>query len=225
MYLKGVELEEYTDGSVENYQKDFSFVEEGSVFRGLFYIKKGIVKILKKNSKGKDLLMCFITDGDMIGITTFFNDENYQFSAVAMNDCELLFIKPESFKDIMKNSNEINKKMMEVLIQRINFFENWITNVLNLSMHKRLAEALIYYSLMNENHEPDHAGGDDIIFSYSIDELAGITGSSNSYVIKILQYFSKKKLIEKINSDQLKISDYVGLIHEANTDSIGELTN
>ena len=224
MYLKGIELEEYTDGSVENYQKDVSFVEEGKVFRGLFYIKKGIVKILKKNSKGKDVLMCFITNGDMIGITTFFSDEKYQFSAVAMNECQLLFIKPESFKEIMKSSNEINKKMMEVLIQRINFFEDWMTNVLNLSMHKRLAEALIYYSLMNENHEHHDSGRGDIKFTYSIDDLAGITGSSNSYVIKILQHFSKKKLIEKISSDELKISNYVGLIHEANTDSIGELT-
>ena len=224
MYLKGIDLKEYTDGGIEKYNKNSALIEEGSAFKGLFYIKKGIVKILKKNSNGKELLMCFITEGDMIGITTFFNDEKYQFSAVAMNDCEVLFIKPDDFKILMKNSNEITKKMMEALIQRIDFFENWMTNVLSLSMHKRLAETLIYYSLMNNNNENSDLGKDDITFNYSIDELAGITGSSNSYVIKILQHFSKKKLIEKINSDELKISNYVGLIHEANTDSIGELT-
>ena len=220
MYLKDLEIEEYTDGSVEKYKNNTPIIEEGSPFRGLFYIKKGIIKILKKDSKGKNLLMCFITDGDMIGITTFFNDEEYQFSAWAMNNCELLFIKPENFGVLMKTSNEINKKMMEILIQRINFLENWMTNVLNLSTHKRIAEALIYYSLMNQNFQNDESNEHDIKFKYSIDELAGITGSSKSYVIKILQQFRKKKLIERINSQELKISDYVGLIHVANLDPI-----
>ncbi len=220
MYLKDIEIEEYTDGSVEKYKKNSPIIEEGQDFKGLFYIKKGIVKILKKDSKEKNLLMCFITDGDMIGITTFFNDAKYQFSAWAMNDCELLFIKPNDFDLMMKNSNEINKKMMEILIQRINFLENWMTNVLNLSIHKRLAEALIYYSLMNENHSNDESDGADIKFNYSIDELAGITGSSKSYVLKLLQQFHKRKLIERINFQELKISDYVGLIHMANSDPI-----
>ena len=178
-----------------------------------------MVKILKKDTNGKDLLMCFITSGDMIGITTYFNDETYQFSALAMSNCDLLFINPMEFKILLKTSNDLNKKMMEILVQRINFLENWMTNVLNLSVEKRLAESLIYYSLSNENIEDDLLNNNEITINYSIDELAGITGSTNGYITKILHQFSNEKLIERVNSRKLRISDYLGLINMANTPS------
>lgn len=219
MFLKEIEIDEFVVGNNENYRKQSFIVEEGNPFRGLFYIRKGIVKILKKDSKGKNLLMCFITKGDMIGITTFFNDDIYKFSAMAMSDCELLFISPEEYKSLLKKSNVLNKKMMEILVQRINFLENWMTNVLNLSVQNRLAESLIYYTLSNGNLKDDPSKNNDILINYSIDELAGITGSTNGYITKLLHQFSKKKLIERVNSRELKISNYSGLIEIANTTS------
>jgi len=219
MYLRETDIGKYMDGMDEVYREQSYIVQEGDSFKGLFYIRKGVVKILKKDSNGKDLLICFITSGDMIGITTFFNDKNYQFSALAMSHCDLLFISPSKFKTLLKGSNKLNKKIMEILVQRINFLENWMTNVLNMSVHKRLAESLIYYSLSNENLQEDISKNKDIMINFSIDELAGITGSTNGYITKILHQFGKKKLIERINSRALKISNYSGLIEMANAPS------
>jgi CRP-like cAMP-binding protein len=217
MYVRDVEIEKYVDGKTEEYAKHSYIIKEGSPFRGLFYIQRGIVKILKKDNRGKDLLMCFISKGDVIGLTTYFNDENYQFSALAMNDCKLLFVNPYDFAEMMNSSNEINKRMMEVLILRIHFLENWLTNVLNLSIDKRIAEALIYHSLASDNIERDIQEKNDIVVNYSIDEMAGLTGSSNSYVTKILQQFSKLNLIQRINAEKLLITNYEGLMNIANS--------
>ena len=177
MQLKDVDIVQIVDGIDEEYKEQSYIIKEGKPFRGLFYIRNGMVKILKKDTSGKDLLMCFITSGDMMGITTYFNDETYQFSAIAMSNCDLLFINPMEFKVLLKTSNDLNKKMMEILVQRIHFLENWMTNVLNLSVEKRLAESLIYYSMSNENIEDDILNNNEITINYSIDELAGITGS------------------------------------------------
>jgi len=219
MQLKDIDIVEFVDGIDVVHQEQSYIIREGEVFKGLFYIRSGIVKILKKDDNGKDLLMCFISSGDMVGITTFFNDDTYQFSAKAMSNCNLLFINPSEFNVLLKKSNDLNKKMMEILIQRINFLENWMTNVLNLSVEQRLAESLIYYSISNKELRDDIQNNDGVTINYSIDELAGITGSTNGYITKILNQFSNENLIERINSKKLKISDYLGLVNVANTTS------
>ena len=224
MYVKDIELNKYVVGVEKTFGKNDYIIKEGSPFTGLFYIQKGMIKILKKDGRGRDLLMCFVTKGDIVGITTFFNDENYQFSAISLNNAALTFISPSEFEKLLNSSNELSKKMMEILIQRIHFLENWMTNVLNLSVDKRIAETLIYYSLSCDNIEHNIQENNDIVINYSIDEMVGLSGSTTSYVIKILQKFSKKGLIQKINQEKLLITDYAGLLQVANsTDTIEDL--
>ena len=217
MYVRDVEIDKYVEGKTEKYSRQDFIIREGQPFKKVYYIRKGIVKILKKDGNGKNLLMCFITKGDMIGITTYFNDDKYQFSTQAMTNCEMFSIDAEDFGELLKEHNELNKRMMEVLILRIHFLENWMTNVLNLSMDKRIAEALIYHSLANSNIERDVEENNDILVNYSIDEMAGLAASTPGYIIKILQRFSKMNLIQRVNAEKLLITDYAGILAIANS--------
>lgn len=211
-----MDIEKYVTGIDEVYQEKSYIIREGDPFKGLFYVRQGLIKILKKDSSGKDQLICFVAGDDIIGVTTFFNDERYQFSALAMCKCDILFINPKQFDVLLKNSNELNKKIMEILVQRIHVLENRMTNISNLSVQERLAESLIYYSLSNKNIQEDIKNNNDVTINYSIDELAGITGSTNGYIAKLLNQFSNNKLIERIDSNKLRISDYMGLVQMTN---------
>lgn len=216
MEIEELEIKRYVNAESQFFKSQSFILKQSEPFKGLYFIRNGFIKILKKDPKGKDLFVCFITNCDLIGVTTFFDNPKYEFSAQAISDCDLIFISPEEFNIMLKKSNELNKKIMEILIHRINFFENWMINVLNLSVHKRLAESLIYYSVSEEKFNDDVRKNDNMLIHYSIDELAGITGSTNAYINKILQQFSKRNIIKRINSHELKISDYMGLLSVAN---------
>jgi len=51
MHAKGLNPENYLNNKVVNFPVETTIVEEGSPFNGIYYVKKGQLKILKKDEK------------------------------------------------------------------------------------------------------------------------------------------------------------------------------
>ncbi len=130
MLAKGLNLENHFNNRVVNYPVESIIVEEGSPFNGIFYVKKGQLKILKKDEMGKEIMIQIMSQRDFIGLSTFFNDSHYQFSAITQESCKLIYIKPDEFETLLSMSFDIKKQLMIVMIKRIEFLETLIVRLL-----------------------------------------------------------------------------------------------
>jgi len=129
MLAKGLNLEVYFKNKVENIPVETTIIEEGSPFSGIYYIKKGQLKILKKDEKGKEIMIQLMSKRDFIGLSTFFIDSHYQFSAITQESCKLINIKPDEFETLLSRSFDLNKQLMIFMIKRIEFLERLMVNI------------------------------------------------------------------------------------------------
>jgi len=129
MLAKGLNLENYFKNRAVNFPAETTIVEEGSPFRGIYYIKKGQLKILKKDEKGKEIMIQLMSKRDFLGLSTFFIDSHYQFSAITQESCKLINIKPDEFETLLSRSFDLNKQLMIFMIKRIEFLERLIVKL------------------------------------------------------------------------------------------------
>ena len=129
MQAKGLNPENYLNNKVVNFPVETTIVEEGSPFNGIYYVKKGQLKILTKDEKGKEIMIQLMSQKDFIGLSTYFNDSHYQFSAITQESCKLIYIKPDEFETLLSRSFDLNKQLMIFMIKRIEFLERLMVNI------------------------------------------------------------------------------------------------
>ena len=130
MHAKGLNPENYLNNRVVNFPVETTIVEEGSPFNGIYYVKKGQLKILKKDKMGKEIMIQLMSQNEFIGLSTYFNDSHYQFSAITQESCKLIYIKPDEFETLLSRSFDIKKQLMIVMIKRLEFLETLIVRLL-----------------------------------------------------------------------------------------------
>lgn len=94
-------------------QAGSTLFKEGDPGDSLFIITHGEIKILSQNSKGEEVEVAKLKDGDFFGEFAFFSNSKRQASAVAPSETELL----ELTKDILSNVAEKYPRVKEVLLQ------------------------------------------------------------------------------------------------------------
>ena len=211
MVSNNLNLENYLNKKDVNFPVGTTVVEEGNHFNGIYYVKKGRLKILKKNSLGEEILIQLLSPGEFIGLATFFNEGNYQITAITQEPCKLIYIKPDEFKTLLNKSFDIKKQLMIVLINRIKLMDAQSMSLLT-PLPKHLLDTLSYCTTSLENFKNSAKNKSDQYLAYSESELASNTRSSNAHIEQILSELSNRKLIDLLNSKELLFSDYLKLI-------------
>ena len=120
--------------TIKSVKKDEVFIQEGDCCDGIYIISKGSIKLYLKKTrqndsrpngiagrtsgrKKRDQIILFKTVNDIIGIQSAMSDDNFNYSASAMEDSMLAFIPkthiekilttyPNVFFSLMKKVNE-----------------------------------------------------------------------------------------------------------------------
>ena len=96
---------------------------EGDSGESIFIITHGEVKILSKDSKGEEVEVARLKEGDFFGEFAYFSHSKRQASAVAAVDTEIL----ELTRDILSNVTEKHPRINEVLL---NFYKERVADKL-----------------------------------------------------------------------------------------------
>jgi CRP-like cAMP-binding protein len=188
-----------TDRNINVYQKKQLIYSESNRPNSLFYIQKGKVKTHKTNDNGKGLVVGLYNEGDFLGHIALLEDSNYQETAVAMEETELVIIPKEDFELLINNSHEISRKFIQLLAKNISEKENQLLGMAYNSLRKKVADALITlykkYNTANEEKFP---------IDITRENLASIAGTATESLIRTLGDFKNEKLIE-INESVITI--------------------
>lgn len=175
--------------------------EQGQRITGIYCINSGILKIYKTGIEGKEQIIKFAKQGDVIGYRSVINNEAACTSVRALKDSTLCFIPTNDFFKLLKENAEFAIEMLHIACAELDESNSYLTDIAQKSVKERLAEILLKlkdeFGVDNENM---------ISINLSRVELANIIGTATESVIRLLSDFKNEGLIE-IQGRKIKLSN------------------
>lgn len=179
--------------------KDSVFFTENEPSLGVYYILKGKIKIVKSRGAIAPVILHLARNGELIGVDATVNSHPHQNSAITISDSSIYFIPANEFMDIINSDIEFKLHVMKLLCSRIDVIEEHITSMSEKSATERFAETILVleksYGITRDNY---------VNIELTIEELANLTGTTKSYMSKILSEFCSMQFIE-FHNNRLKI--------------------
>jgi CheY-like chemotaxis protein len=186
---------------VKRVPKKASIYKEGEYPRGIFFIKKGKVKVYKTHELGKELIISLNKEGDFLGYLALMEESVYTDSAEAMDDTEISFMPKDDFFALVFQNRDLSQKFIKMLSGNLAEKEEQLIRLAYTSVRKRVAEALltVYKSYKTDEKQ--------FTTDISRENLANLAGTAKETVIRTLSDFKDEGLIE-INGSGIVLIDY-----------------
>lgn len=175
------------DKKVKVIKKKTELFSEGDVPLNMYFIKSGAIKVYKSHPDGKELITNIYNANEFLGFEPILDGDNYQQSAVAMEDSEIIVIPKHDFTTLLQSHPDVSKSFISLLCKKVAEKEKQLLNLAYNSVRQRTAEALLKVGDI-KNHKDN--------FHISRDDLAKVVGTATESVIRILSDFKDEGVIE-----------------------------
>lgn len=182
-YVKGTKRLNFVKG-------DFLF-DDGVEANGVYFINKGIVKLSKCGVYGKDQILRFIKEGDLVGYRSILVGEESQAKAEAMSEVETTFIHADVFKDLLEVDVKLCHAMLQKLAYELGESSNTVTFLAQKTVRERLAEILLILEQKLGVNEEGY-----INISLTREEIANLIGTATESAIRLISEFKNDKFIK-----------------------------
>ena len=189
-----------------NFAKGEIIFEDGEFPKGVYFIKKGTAKLYKSGAYGKDQILRFIKEGDMIGYRSLLCGESFQATAEAMTELEVNFVPADIFTHLLEVDSKLSYAMLQKIAYELGESSNTITFLAQKTVRERLAEILI---LLEQKLGTDPEGF--IKISLTREEIANLIGTATESAIRLISEFKSDQLIE-VEGRNFKILNHEKLI-------------
>ena len=205
--LKKEDFEVLTN-AIKNLQfsKGEVIFEDGEFPKGVYFIKKGTAKLSKSGAYGKDHILRFIKENDLIGYRSLLCGEPFQARAEAMTDLEANFVPAEIFTHLLESDSKLAYAMLQKIAYELGESSNTVTFLAQKTVRERLAEVLI---LLEQKLGTDPEGF--IKIALTREEIANLIGTATESAIRLISEFKSDKLIE-VDGRNFKVLNHEKLI-------------
>ncbi len=185
--------------------------QEGHRISGIYCVSKGILKIYKTGTEGKEQIIKFAKKGDVVGYRSVIISEPACTSVKVLEDAVLCYIPHQDFYHLLKDNSEFAVEMLQIACKELGEANDYLTDIAQKSVKERLAEILLHL------HEEFGVNDDEIInITLTREELANIIGTATESVIRLLSEFKSDGLLE-LQGRKIKLKDLVRLKKISNT--------
>jgi CRP-like cAMP-binding protein len=200
-----------------NYIKSCNFHKRGEIIyhegnrpTGVYCVSKGIIKLYKTGIEGKEQIIRFAKQGDIIGYRSILNGELACTTAKVIEDANICFIPSETWLSLLHANNDFSLDVMRFACEELGKSNSFITDIAQKNVRERLAEILLF---LKDDFSLDESGVLQI--SLTREELANITGTATESAIRLLSEFKEDKMIA-LNGRKITILDEDRLRRTAN---------
>ncbi|MDR2206073.1 MAG: Crp/Fnr family transcriptional regulator [Flavobacteriaceae bacterium] len=189
-----------------HFNKGDVIFEDDEQPEGVFLIKIGTAKLSKSGAYGKEQILRFIKEDDLLGYRSLLCGENFQAKAEAMTDMETVFFPAEIFLHLLEVDSKLSYAMLRKIAYELGESSNMITFLAQKTVRERLAEILI---LLEQKLGTDPEGF--IKISLTREEIANLIGTATESAIRLISEFKADNLIE-VDGRNFKILNHQKLI-------------
>lgn len=172
-----------------NCKKGQQFIIEGAPVNGLFFILKGTVKVFRTGINGREQIVRFAKDGEIIGHRGFGTEEYYSIGAIALEDSVLCYFSKDLLQETLKENPKFTYDMMLFYANELNKSESKVKSISQMTVRERVVDTLLYI-----NRKFGHING-FLNLPLSRKEYADYAGTTEEQVIRIFSTLKKENLI------------------------------
>lgn len=172
------------------FKKGKSIFIEGEMANGIFFIYKGRVKIHKKWTHPKELIIRFAKSGDIIGHRGIGGDKTYPASATAMEDLSVCFVTADFLETSLRVNLFLTHELMQFYAAELQFAEKRMRDLAHMEVKGRVAGALLDIEQLFGRNGDDH-----ISLAISRQDIASYAGTTYETVFKLFNEFKQQKII------------------------------
>lgn len=170
-------------------KKGQQFIIEGAPVNGLFFVYQGKAKVLKTGYHGRNQILRFVKEGEIIGHRGFATSDTYNIGAIAIEDAILCNFSMESLHNVLKEVPELTYEMMLLYAKELNISETKVKALAQMSVRERVIDSLLYM------HRKFGDLRGYINVSLSRKDYADYTGTSEEQIIRAFSSLKKENLI------------------------------
>ena len=171
-------------------KKGQQFVMEGAPVNGLFFIHKGKAKVLKTGVYGKEQVLRFVKDGEIIGHRGFGTRERYSIGAVAIEDTTLCNFSNATLKEMLIKVPELTYNFMLFYASELDRSEDKVKTLAQMTVREKVIDTLLY---LNRKFGLNAKGIIDIRLSRK--EIADYAGTTDEQVTRVVSQLKREKLL------------------------------
>ncbi len=190
-------------------KKGQQFIMEGAPVNGLFFILKGTVKVIRTGINGREQIVRFAKEGEIIGHRGFGTEEYYSIGAIALQDTILCYFSKEYLQETLLNNPKFAFDMMLFYANELNRSENKVKSISQMTVRERVIDSLLYI------HRKFGNLNGFLNLPLSRREYADYAGTTEEQVIRVFSALKKEKLIAA-QGKKIGISDIQLLKREIN---------
>lgn len=196
------ELDQITfEKGCNGYKRGNIIYHEGNRGNGIYCVNKGIIKIYKTGLDGKEQIIRFAKQGDIIGYRSILSNEPACTTTKAIEDAVLCFIPAKTLLTLVKNNPDFSMELIKLSCKELGEANKFILDIAQKTVRERLAEVLL---LLKDSFGLDEENVLQV--SLTREELANIVGTATESVIRLLSEFKADKLIQ-LNGRKIKLLD------------------
>lgn len=181
---------------------------EGDLANHLYIVCTGKMKINKYTVDGKEQILYILSSGDFIGAFNLLKEDQFEFSAIAVEDTEISMLSKVAFDSIILKNPDITLKVLEKAYERITKVERLVERLGTNSVDAKVAGLLL-----NLERDFGHKTESGTLLKLSInrEEMGSYAGIARETMTRKLKLFEELGLIELIGTKQILIKDRNGL--------------
>lgn len=170
-------------------KKSQQFIIEGAPVHGLYFVYKGKVKVSKTGLHGREQIVRFGRDGEIIGHRGFGTGKFSPISAVALEDTVLCNFTTDVLNEMMHQVPDITYNMMIFYAEELNKSETKVKKFAQMTVREKVIDAFLY--IRRKFGQPN----DYFDIQLSRKDIAGFAGTTEEQVIRVISSLKKENLL------------------------------
>ncbi|WP_460190485.1 Crp/Fnr family transcriptional regulator [Urechidicola sp. KH5] len=189
-------------------KKRQQFMMEGAPVNGLFFIVSGKAKVLKTGIFGKEQILRFVGEGEMIGYRGFATHDTYGIGAVALEDSLLCHFSNSLLEELFQQVPKLTYAFMLFYAQELNRSENKVKALAQMTVREKVIDAFLY---LHRKFGINPKGF--LKLKLSRREIADFAGTTDEQVIRVISSLKKEGKLGTLGK-QISIIDIAELKKE-----------
>jgi CRP-like cAMP-binding protein len=197
--------------TVRRHDRQTIIFSQGDPGDGLYLLLDGHVGISRQNVDGNELLLSVHERGEYFGELALFDSEPRSATAVAIDDCTLLFLSKAGFRAFLSDHPAALFTCLEVLTRRLRQLTDLADEIALLDIRSRLARRLLRLATQGIVASGDAGSGRAAgEFRVTQQQLASMLGATRESVNKHLNALVDAGII-RMERGRIRILDLARL--------------
>ena len=170
---------------------------QGNQPREVFYIERGLVKLIRLNENGQEFAIGLQSQGSMLGAASVIVQEPYPFSAITVTDCVLSRIPADLFFRLAKTDEQFCWYLHEIHSLEVHRQASQLAALRYLSARQRFERLLLQFLSSMKTHEKQISMKIRLPLKHW--EIAQLIGVRPEHLSRILQQIKQEGVLHEEN--------------------------